>query len=111
VDSRLTPTATLLADLAARSREVETLLAQGAYTQIYLPAMATKDLALALETRSTELADDRRARVASAVRRVVVAAWQLDLYGDLGNRDKLTEAYHGFAGAVRDVTAAYADAR
>src|SRR5207245_2214574 len=39
----------LLAALGARTHEVETLLQQGALTEIYLPAMSAKDLALALE--------------------------------------------------------------
>jgi hypothetical protein len=105
------PTTELLAELTRRSRQVDSLIQQGALTQVYVAAMSTKDLALALEARATELPEDRRPRVASAVRRVVVAAWLLDLYGDLGNRQKLTEAYHAFAGAVGDLTAAYAETR
>jgi len=101
-------TAGLLAELSAQSRQVETLLLQGAFTEVYLPAMSTKDLALALEAHSSELPGDRRSRVASAVRRVVLAAWLLDLYGDLGNQDRLTGAYRSFAAAVQDLTAAYA---
>lgn len=104
-------TARLLAELGAQSRQVDTLLLQGAFTEVYVPAMSTKDLALALEAHSSELPGDRRPRVASAVRRVVLAAWLLDLYGDLGNREKLTGAYHAFAAAVRDLTGAYATIR
>jgi hypothetical protein len=104
-------TAEMLAELTTRSRQVDSLIQQGALTQVYVPAMVTKDLALALEARARDLPDERRARVASAVKRVVVAAWLLDLYGDLGNRQKLTEAYHAFAGAVGDLTAAYAETR
>ena len=104
-------TAGLLTELRAQSRQVETLRAQGAFAQIYVPAMSTKELALALEARSRELPDDRRRRVASAVRRVVLAAWLVDWYADLGNGEKLTDACHAFAAAVEDLTAAYATAR
>jgi hypothetical protein len=101
----------LLTELRTQSDQVEALLRQGAFTQVYVPAMSTKDLALALEARSGELPADRRPRVASAVRRVVLAAWQLDWYGDLGNGEKLTDVYHAFAAAVQDLTAAYATTR
>jgi hypothetical protein len=101
-------TAGLLTALRTQSHQVETLLLQGAFTQVWVPAMSTKDLALALEARSGQLPDDRRPGVASAVRRVVLAAWLLDWYGDLGNGEKLTDAYHAFAAAVQDLTTAYA---
>jgi hypothetical protein len=45
--------------------------------------------------------------LADAVRRVVLAAWQLDLYGDLGNAEKIQAAYDRFAAAITDITTAY----
>jgi hypothetical protein len=41
------------------------------------------------------------------VRRVVLAAWRLDYYADLGNRPKLTEAFAVMSSAMADVTSAY----
>ncbi len=101
----------LLAELAARSREVDALIQQGAFAQVYVPALSTKDLALALEAHAGELPAERRPRAAAAAKRVVLAAWLLDLYGDLGDKQKLTEAYHALAGAVGDLTAAHAAIR
>ena len=106
-----TTTAALLAELTAQSRHVESLIGQGAFPQVYLPAMAAKDHALALEAHAAELPEERRPRAAAAVKRVVLAAWLLDLYGDLGNRSKLVDAYHSLASAVADLTAAYASDR
>src|SRR5262249_14489849 len=101
----------LLAAVKARSQEVGALIQQGAYAQVYVPAMATKDAALALEARSGDVSDDRRPVVASAVKRVVVAAWLLGLYGDGGDGEKLNDAYRALATAVADLTQAYASSR
>jgi len=104
-------TSGFLAALKARSEEVGVLIQQGAYAQVYVPALSTKDAALAIETRVGDVPDDRRPAVSSAVKRVVVAAWLLDLYGDLGDREKLNDAYRLFAAAVADLTQAYATSR
>jgi hypothetical protein len=101
----------LLASVKARSQEVGALIQQGAYAQVYIPAMATKDAALALEAHTGDVSDNRRPALASAVKRVVVAAWLLDLYGDLGDREKLNEGYRAFATAVADLTQVYASGR
>ncbi len=104
-------TSGLLAALKARSQEVGILIQQGAYAQVYVPALSTKDAALALETRVGDVPDNRRPAVTSAVKRVVVAAWLLDLYGDLGDRERLNDAYRSFAAAVADLTQGYATSR
>ena len=97
----------LLADLAAQSKAVEAAVRGGAFGQVYLSALATKDAALELEAAAGNLPEDRRVRVSAAVRRIVLSAWLLDEYGDLGDRQKIEEAFQGFAAGVAELTAAY----
>jgi len=101
----------LLAALTTRNQQIEALLNEGALGQIYIPALESKDVALALETHAGDLSDQRRVEVTGAVKRLVLAAWQIDFYGDLGNKEKLTAAYKLFAAAVADIRAAYAGNR
>lgn len=101
-------TAGLLRELATQSHQVEALVLRGAFTEVWVPALSAKDLAVALAEHAGEMPVERRPRIASAAHRVVLAAWRLDLYGDLGNREQLTESYHAFAEAVQDLIAAYA---
>jgi hypothetical protein len=37
----------------------------------------------------------------------VLAAWQLDMFGDMGNQEKITEAFNHFAAAIAAVKTAY----
>ena len=83
------------------------LISDGQLGSVFLPAMLGKDIALALEGHINELPEQRKGEAASAIRRLVLAAWQLDAYGDLGNREKLSETYNLFAAAVADITSAY----
>jgi hypothetical protein len=101
----------LLAALKGNAEQVDALLKQGALAQLYIPALAAKDTALTLEARTVELPDDRRAPATAAVRRIVIAAWLIDLYGDLGDKPKLTDAYQSFAAGVADLVKAYDKAR
>ena len=53
----------------------------------------------------------RHAEVTDSIRRVVLSAWQLDLFGDLGDQSKLAEAYRLFTAAVDDIGSAYGSQR
>jgi hypothetical protein len=106
-ESTAETTDALLAGIKASSAQVDALLKQGALAQLYIPALATKDAALALEAHTIELPEGRRGAAAAAVRRIVLAAWLIDLYGDLGDRPKLADAFQSFAGGVADLSAAY----
>jgi len=97
----------LLELLNLRTQEVATLIKEGQLGFVYLPTMLSKDIALALEGHLNGLPAPRRIQADSAIRRIVLGAWQLDLYGDLGNRERLDDAYELFAAAVADVNAAY----
>jgi len=74
---------------------------------MYFPALAAKEAALALDDRTVELPADRRGAASDAVKRVVLGAWLIDAYGDIGDKLKLTEAYDAFAGAVSDLKSVY----
>jgi hypothetical protein len=87
--------------------EVQKLIEGRQFGFIYQPTMLGKDIALALEGHVTELPEPRRVQAADGIRRTVLSAWQLDMYGDLGNQDKLTEAYNLFAAAVAAIKSAY----
>ena len=98
----------LLALLDARSDEVRALIEKGDFGAVYVPALVSKEIALALEGHLAELPDTRRLQGTNAVRRLVLAAWQLDFFGDLGNRERLTAVQVRFSGAVTDLKTAFA---
>jgi hypothetical protein len=101
----------LLKLMELRRGEVETLIHDGSFGMVYVPTMMAKDVALALGDHASELTDQQRVALMSAVRSLVVAAWRLDQYGDLGDRDKITQAYSVFAAAAAEIKDAYAERR
>lgn len=103
--------ADLLKLMELRRQEVETLIQDGNFGMVYVPTMLAKDVALALEDHANELPDRQRMSLTSAVKRLVVASWRLDQYGDLGDRVKITQAYTLFAAAAADIKTAYAARR
>jgi hypothetical protein len=103
--------AELLKLMELRRGEVETLIHDGSFGMVYVPTMMAKDVALALGDHAGELTDRQRVSLTSAVRSLVVAAWRLDQYGDLGDRDKITQAYSQFAAAAAEIKDAYAERR
>jgi hypothetical protein len=101
----------LLTELRRRVGEVDSLVKAGSLSEVWLPAMGTKTVALVLGDRATELPADKQAQVTSAVTRVVTAAWLIDGYGDLGNRGRIVEAYDTLAAAITDLEGAYGHAK
>jgi hypothetical protein len=97
----------MLTQLSQRSAQIRRFIDQGAFANVYVPAFQAKDLALALDERGQELPDDRRKLVEPAIKRLVRAAWLLDAFGDLGNKEQITAAYSQFAAAVKDVEAGF----
>jgi hypothetical protein len=96
----------IVTELGSRREQVRELIEQGALNQINVPALEAKELALALEPHGS-LAAGRRDRAVRAVRRLVLSAWRLDAYGDVGDRPKVDLAYEAFAAALADLTEAY----
>ena len=84
--------------IVERARRVEDLLDRGAFTEIYVPALEAKDLALALEAHVAKAASPPT--LAWALKELVRSAWLLDDYGDLGNREKLLVAHERFEEAT-----------
>jgi predicted RNA-binding Zn-ribbon protein involved in translation (DUF1610 family) len=80
--------AALVADLKTREADVSSLVKTGSFGGIYLPALQAKDLALKIQASAPD-----QQRVEGPVRQIVMAAYQLDNYGDLGDREKIEEAY------------------
>ena len=97
--------------MTRRAQEVESLLKEGSLAQVWLPAMSTKTVALALDSHAGALPERQRALATAAVKRVVTATWELDAYGDLGNKQKIADAYGRLASAIAALKAVYADAR
>ena len=103
-----TTTPELLAELAKRAQSVKTLLEEGNLGGVWYPAIGAKDVALALEEKHiTELPEAQRLKMASAVKRLTLAAWQIDATGDLGNKERLLPLYRDFAAAVAEIQSVY----
>ena len=94
-------------EILARDARIQELMQTGAFTDVYIPALEAKDLALALTPHLNALAPAQQVPVRLAVKTIVRAAWLLDWYGDLGNRPLVEEAYTIFEGAVDDIQTAY----
>jgi Heavy metal binding domain len=101
---RTASTGSLLDRLMNFRRDVDTAVATGAYGAVYIPALSAKDVALELERSMLERTTDTA--VSTAVKRIVIAAWQLDAYGDLGDRENIEYARAAFDAAVDDLARA-----
>jgi len=87
----------LLKDLKARSDEIESLLKSGVVGGIYVPALQAKDLALEIQAAQPQA---NRDAIEASVKQIVLAAYQLDNYGDLGDAEKAREAFRGMGTAI-----------
>lgn len=90
-------------EIAERNVLVRDLVASGAMSEIYLPALQAKTLAVALEAHIDSLPAPKRRELDWAVKQLVRSAWLLDDYGDLGNREKVYAAYDMFEEAVETI--------
>jgi len=100
----------ILAELDARSQELAKKIEEGApLGEYWVPALRTKDLAVALvNDHLKEVPLPRRAAAENAVGRLLRAAYAIDNFGDLGDRERLLSAHDTFATAVKDLRSAYA---
>ena len=97
----------LLDELTRRGAEVHKLVQTGDLGQVWLPAMGTKTVALALASQADSLAPAQRTIADHAAKQIVVSAWELDKYGDLGDKTKMSDAYQQLAAAITDLRSAY----
>ena len=98
----------LLEELGTRLAVIDGLMREGNISEVWLPAMGTKTVALVLEQHASQVPERLRAQVTNAARAVVVAAWEIDGYGDLGNKPKVVDAYNHLSAAVAELKAVYA---
>ena len=97
----------IVSGIDARNDEIARLVAEGRFTEIFIPALQSKELALALDQRAEALPAAGRNQVRIAVRSLVRAAWLLDWYGDLGNKQQVSEAHDVFSEAVHGINRVY----
>ena len=93
----------ILERLVANNAEIKDAVDRGVFNELWVPALASKDVAVYLEDHLDELAPADREPAQAAVARFIRAAWLLDAVGDLGNRPQIVEAYAKFAGALADI--------
>jgi hypothetical protein len=97
----------MLDQMRARLRHVGELIERGDFDAVYVPAFQVKDIAVALEPHLAHLAAAKREAAGPALERVVRHAWLLDAFGDVGNRQQVTDAYAAFTAAVEEVLTAF----
>lgn len=97
----------IVLEIASRDQQIQDMIERGAFTEIFIPALQAKELALALQDPGGTLGEAARNQVRIAVRHLVRAAYLLDWYGDLGNKTDVDSAYHVFTSAVGEIGAAY----
>jgi hypothetical protein len=97
----------MLAQLRTRTDQIRTFIDKGSFASIYVPAFQAKDLALALDEHTRELPAERRRIAAPAITKLVRSAWLLDAFGDIGNKQQISEAYVKFVEAANDIHASF----
>jgi hypothetical protein len=98
----------MLVQLTARKDQIGSLIDRGNFAAVFVPAFQARDVALALEERLATLPASSRERGAPAIQRLVRAAWMLDAFGDLGNKQQLSDAFTLFSSAVAEVGSVFA---
>jgi hypothetical protein len=97
-------------ELTSRDQQIVEMIERGAFTEIFIPALQAKELALALEEHGGELPERSRNQMRIAVRHLVRAAYMLDWYGDLGDKIDVDSAYRVFGSAIGEISAVYEQA-
>jgi Heavy metal binding domain len=87
----------LLTDLKAQRADIDSLLQTGSVGGVYVPALRAKDLALEIQAAQSPASQDA---MEASVKQIVLSAYQLDNYGDLGDAEKAREAFRGMAVAI-----------
>ncbi len=97
----------MLQQLKARTDQIRMLIDKGLFADVYVPAFQAKDVAIALEAHQSELPPAKRAVSEPAISKLVRAAYMLDAFGDLGNKQQISAAFDQFAMASRDILSAF----
>ena len=99
--------AAIAAEIVMRDQQIKGMVERGAFTEIFIPALQAKELALALQQRGSDLSSAQNNRIRIAVRHLVRAAYLLDWYGDLGNKNDVDDAYGIFGASVNEIKTVY----
>jgi hypothetical protein len=97
----------ILAQLKTRTEQIRSFIDKGAFAAIYVPAFQAKDLALALDEHKNELTPENRKVAEPAITKLVRSAYLLDAFGDIGNKQQISEAYAKFVEAATDIRASF----
>jgi hypothetical protein len=97
----------ILAQLRARTDQIRAFIDRGSFASIYVPAFQAKDLALALDEHKSQLPAEKRKIAEPAISRLVRSAYLLDAFGDIGNKQQISEAYAKFVEAAKDIQSAF----
>jgi Cu/Ag efflux protein CusF len=98
----------LLAELQKNMDSVTQQWQEGSLGGLWYPALRAKDVVLKLQQdHSTDISDDKRPQLTSAVQQVMQSAWQIDAAGDLGNKEKIALLYDVFHTAVGEILGLY----
>jgi len=97
----------MLAQLRARTDQIRAFIERGSFAAIYVPAFQAKDLALALDEHKKDLPAERQKIAQPAIAKLVRAAYLLDAFGDIGNKQQISEAYGKFVEAANDIQSAF----
>ena len=97
----------MLAQLTTRTDQIRSFIDKGTFAAIYVPAFQAKDLALALDEHQQELTPERRRLAGPAIAKLVRSAYLLDAFGDIGNKQQISEAYAKFVEAAHDIRSAF----
>ncbi len=94
--------------IRALDRQIADAIERRAFSEIWVPALEAKDLALTIEADAGG-PPARRGAISIAVKDLVRAAWMLDTYGDLGNAEQIARAHTRFTAALDRLAEALAE--
>lgn len=97
----------ILAVLRTRTDQIRSLIDKGLFGEVYVPAFEAKDLAVALESHQSEALPARRQTSEAALSTLVRDAYLLDAFGDLGNKQQISDAFAEFSAAVTDIQTSF----
>jgi hypothetical protein len=97
----------ILSQLRTRTDQIRSFIDKGSFASIYVPAFQAKDLALALDAHKDKLPAEKRRVAEPAIAKLVRVAYMLDAFGDLGNKQQITEAYAKFVEAAKDIQSSF----
>jgi hypothetical protein len=93
----------VVTQFGTRTAQIRSLIDNGRFGEVYVPAFEAKDFAIALEAHESEVSPDRRKVFEAALGSIVRDAYLLDAFGDLGNRQQISIASERFAAAAETI--------